>query len=67
MEDVKAKCDDVVRSITDLPIEAWAGWIAYILESLDNEATIAGRRSAFENVLLDLDMALDLRFEDGAW
>lgn len=45
----------------------WAGWVNYLLESLQSEAQKNRKSAADEAMLLDLREALETRIEGGKW
>lgn len=66
MTDVKAACDEAVKAITVLPSEAWANWIVYIMEALDNTKDyqgVLGKDDVFDRV----DCSIETRLREGHW
>ena len=63
MESVQASIDETTRAIAEQGPDAWAGWMVYILEKLDGEATPA----EFDKVLFALQDALTTRMDQGEW
>jgi hypothetical protein len=55
--------DRAADLIATRPPEAWDGWITYLLEALDNEATV----DDFHRVLEVLQANIAMRLVDGEW
>jgi hypothetical protein len=56
-------CETAARTIAELPVYGWPGWVAYVLEVLDGEADDAEYRQVLER----LRVAITTRLEAGRW
>jgi len=55
--------DKAADLIATRPPEAWDGWITYLLEALDNKATV----DDFHRVLEVLQADIAMRLVEGEW
>ena len=55
--------DKAADLIATRPPEAWDGWVAYLLEALDNKATV----DDFHRVLEVLQADIAMRLVEGKW
>ena len=60
---IAAVLDEAAGLIAARPPEAWDGWITYLLEALDNRATV----DDFHRVLEVLQANIAMRLVDGEW
>jgi len=64
---VQSAVHTAATALAHLPAEEWAGWVAYLCESLEEIARAQGQDFDFNEVLAKTRAALQERVERGSW
>ena len=59
---VQAALENATREFENLDTRRWAGWVAYLLETLESR-----RPDEIESVLQDVRDAIETRLDIGRW
>ena len=65
--DVKSAMDLAAAVILDLPADERAGWVIYLLETVDGACQERGHGCEFSDSVVTVFLALSHRLADGAW
>ncbi len=64
---VQSAIHTAATAMAHLPSEEWAGWIAYLCESLEKAAQTQGYDYDAEEVLQDVIAAIQQRLDRSGW
>ena len=67
ISELRLDCEKAADTIAKSHVEAWAGWIEYILQCLDRDAANTGRSNSYVRGLETLRNDIAVRIQTGKW
>jgi len=64
---VQSAVHTAATALAHLPPEEWAGWVAYLCESLEDNARARGHNYDFDAHMQKIAEAIQDRIENGDW